>query len=123
MFLANFDDPARPQIRLPVIQRRRNDLDAVTEREFQSRTRLNFQAYCELHAIIEPHITPKSMTNHAIPSHTRLQMALRYMAQGPMYLSNCDIYGVSKASISRHINCVFDAVTTKVNIDTLNWVL
>ena len=117
MFLANFDAPA-PR-RPPVIQIRRNDLDRVTEGEFQSRTRLNFQAYRELHAIVEPQIAPKSFTNHAIPTHTRLQMALRYMAQGPMYLSNCDIYGVSKSSMSRHINGVFEAVTAKVSLTVL----
>ena len=118
MFLANFDNLVRP--RRPVVQRRRYDLDVVTEGEFINRTRLNFQAYRELHSIIEPEIAPKSLTNHAIPSYTRLQMALRYIAQGPMYLSNCDIYGVSKASMSRHINGVFDAVTNKVNIVAAN---
>ena len=65
--------------------------------------------------MIEEDISPKVPTNHAIPAHTRLQMALRYMAQGPMYLTNSDTYGVSKASMSIHINKVFAAISSKVN--------
>ena len=57
--------------------------------------------------MVEEHIS--------IPAHTRLQVALRYMAQGPMYLPNRDIYGVSKASMSIHIYKVFATNSCKVN--------
>jgi hypothetical protein len=76
---------------------------------------LNYAEYRELFAMVEPDICPKICTNHTIPSHTRLQMALRFMAQGPMYLTNCDVYGVSKRSMSVHINSVFAAIASKVN--------
>jgi hypothetical protein len=117
MWLANFDDEpleAPPVRRSPVFLPRRNDLDRRTEAEFKSRTRLSHAAYRELFALIEPDICAKLHTNHTIPTHTRLQMALRYMAQGPMYLTNADTYGVSKASMSIHINSVFSAISGKV---------
>ena len=118
MFLAHFDDELVER-RAPTFQPRRNDLDRLTEQEFQQRTRLNFAAYRDLFAMIEPAISPKSWTNHAINPHTRIQMTLRYIAQGSMFLSNSDLYGVSKASMSIHVNKVFEAITEKVNITHL----
>ena len=111
------DEEAAGQRLQPIVRHygeRRDDLDRCTENEFRQRTRLNYAAYTELFRLVEPDITPVIPTNNAIPAHTRLQMTLRFMAQGPMYLSNCDIYGVSKASMSRHINSVFAAICSKV---------
>ena len=114
MFIAILDEENQQRRRRPIVQHRRNDLDMMTETEFKNRTRLSRAAYDELYELLEPEISPKANTNHAIPAHTRLQMTLRFMAQGPMYLTNSDTYGVSKASMSVHIHSVFSAMSSKV---------
>lgn len=97
---------------------RRNDLDNLTAEEFKEKTRLPPHTYRHLFNELNHLIEPKSTTNNAISSHTRLQATLRFLAQGNMFSTNCDAYGMSKASMSRHVSTCVEAICTKVQCST-----
>ena len=106
--------------RVEVYATRRNDLDVVTGEEFRQKTRLTPSVYRELYRSIEHEIAPLSRANHAISANTRLQATLRFLAQGNMYSTNCDAYGMSKASMSIHVNRCVNAINTKVKFCATN---
>lgn len=100
--------------RVPVMRERRNDLDRLTPEEFRQKIRLNPDTYKLLYNVVQHDIEPKTNANHAISGHTRLQATLRFLAQGNMFSTNSDAYGMSKTSMSDHIDRVLDAIVTKV---------
>ena len=92
-----------------------NDIDRCTDNEFRQRKRLNYAAYTELFWPVEPDITPKIPTNNATAPY-KLQgcrcLCVSWLRDH--YLSNYDIYGVLKASMSRQIESVFAAICSEV---------
>ena len=101
-------------VQQPSFRGRRDDLGVLTDSEFVGRTRLTKDAYRDLHSLLEPTISPLVYRNHTISSHTRLQMTLQFLAQGNLYQSNSDLYGVSKGSTSVYIYKVVSAIVDKV---------
>ena len=93
---------------------RRDDLGVLTDRKFVGRTRLTKDAYRDLRSLLESAIAPLVYRTHTISSHTRLQMTLRFLAQGNLYQSYSDLYGVSKGSTSAHIYNIVSAIVDKV---------
>ena len=91
-----------------------NDVE-TTLTEFQQRLRLNKQTFANLLHQLEPDITPKIPTNNAVAATTKLQCGLRFLASGSLYRLNSDLYGISPASMSRHLFQVVDAIVHRVN--------
>ena len=109
------DEEAVAQRLQPIVRHygeRRDDLDRCTENQFKQRTRLNYAAYTKLFRLVEPDITPVTPTNTAIPPYTRLQMTMRFMAQGSMYLLNMPSKRIIKVklndnNVTAQANCKF----------------
>lgn len=114
LFRAHLYIAVRRDRRQRVYYSRRDDLEKLTADEFTEKVRLPPHVYRSLYHSIEHTITPKSNANHAISANTRLQATLRFLAQGSMYSTNCDAYGISKASMSRHITSTVEAICGEV---------
>ena len=116
----NLDAQPQPQPhhprRIRLFRERNNELDRVTPIEFFQATRLYPHQYRQLHNILEPHLTPSIPTNHAIPSHIKLQSSLCYLSTGDNLRSSARGYGMSNASQSRHLNSTLNAIIAEVRL-------
>ena len=117
-FLLNFpefggDQPVEGPVRR--FEQRRDDFERLNDKEFQQRLRLDKQTFANLLHQLEPDITPKIPTNNAVAATTKLQCSLRFLASGSLYRLNSDLYGISPASMSRHLFQVVDAIVDRVN--------
>ncbi|XP_047523577.1 putative nuclease HARBI1 [Pieris napi] len=104
-----FDRITTPR-RNPVFQNRTNYMETLDETDFRTRFRLTKGAVMFVYSMIEETISAPTERNHVIMPITRLLLTLRYYATGSFLTVVGDFSGVSKASASRIVTLISQAI-------------
>lgn len=89
---------------------RTNPLTYMTDTELIARFRFPRRNLFDLFDLLHDSLDRKTERSHALPVHTQVMAALRFMAKKNFYSETADILGISKASVCRCIHSVVDVL-------------
>lgn len=95
-------------------------LDNFTDEELRSRYRFGKESLRYLEALLYDDLCRETRRNHSIPPMYQIMMALRFYASGCFLQVIGDTFGVDKATVSRAITDVSNALTAK-RLDFIKW--
>lgn len=120
----DLSDHSEPQ---PIVRRRRrrrprifrirgNPFESYNEEEFKSRFRLSKNSVRFVLNLIEDRIRPLTARNKSLSAMNQLLIALRYYACGSFQIVIGDSFGITKATVSRIVHKVSDAIARLRNV-------